>query len=188
MFKIAEYEALRATIRERGTARMCLILAGIIAWGVLTLALNASEFERAATLVPLLVLAATFEISFFIHTGVERVGRYLQVFYEEGPALSEPQSGESKGWENTIMAYGQRSPGGANPLFITLFALIAVVNFAASLLAANRHPGWIGISFIAHVVFSWRLVSANRLSAGQRALDLDRFRALKNTPGSKPIT
>jgi hypothetical protein len=175
MFKIAEYEALRATIRERGTARMCLILAGIIAWGVLTLALNASEFERAATLVPLLVLATTFEISFFIHTGVERVGRYLQVFYDDE-------------WESTAMAYGQRTPGGPSPLFITLFAIVAFVNFAASLLAANRHPGWIGISFIAHLVFGWRLVSANRIAAGQRALDLDRFRSLKNDQAAKPLT
>jgi cbb3-type cytochrome oxidase subunit 3 len=186
MFKIAEYEALRATIRERGTARMCLILVGVIAWALCTLALNASsEFERAATLIPLVVLVATFEISFFIHTGVERVGRYLQVFYENAPALSEPPSGESKGWETTAMAYGQRNPGGPNPLFVTLFAIIALVNFAASLLTANRHPGWIGISFLAHVAFVWRLVSANRLSAGQRALDLDRFRALKNNPQSK---
>src|SRR6266566_4377075 len=149
MFKIAEYEALRATIRERGTARLCLILVGVVAWAVLTLALNASEFERAATLVPLMVLAATFEVSFFIHTGVERVGRYLQVFYEDD-------------WENAAMAYGQKYPGGGSPLFVTLFALIALVNFAASLLAATRHPGWLGVSLVAHVVFSWRLFSARR--------------------------
>ena len=36
----------------------------------------------ALTLVPFLAIAATFEISFFIHMGVERVGRYLQVLYE----------------------------------------------------------------------------------------------------------
>ena len=34
MFRIAEYEALRSTIRERGSVRMCLILVGVIAWGV----------------------------------------------------------------------------------------------------------------------------------------------------------
>jgi hypothetical protein len=173
MYKIAEYEALRATIRERGTARMCLILAGVIAWSVLTLALNASEFERAATLVPLMVLAATFEISFFLHTGVERVGRYLQVFHEDEP-----------GWEHIAMAYGQRNPGGADPLFTTLFAVVALVNFAASLPAATRHPGWVGISLVAHVVFCWRLFSTRGKSARQRALDLDRFRALKNPPPS----
>ena len=36
------------------------------------------------TLVPFLAIAATFEISFFIHMGIERVGRYLQVLYEPG--------------------------------------------------------------------------------------------------------
>jgi hypothetical protein len=176
MFKIAEYEALRATIRERGTLRMCVILAGFIVWGALTLALNASEFERAVTLVPLLVLAAAFEISFFIHTGVERVGRYLQVYYEE-----------NEGWEHTIMAYGRNNPGGSDALFITLFAVTAGINFLGSFPTAARHVGWIGISFIAHLVFGWRLVTARRLSAGQRALDLDRFRALKDPPVSNKL-
>ena len=36
-----------------------------------------------ATLVPLLVLAAAFECVFALHVGIERVGRYLQVFYED---------------------------------------------------------------------------------------------------------
>jgi hypothetical protein len=186
MYTIAEYEALRGTIRERGTVRMCLILGGLSAWGVLALGLNITTFERATTLVPFLVLAATFEISFFIHTGVERVGRYLQVFYEE-PALSErsESKGESNGWETTIIAYGRNNPGGLDPLFTTLFAVVAVVNFLASFPTAARHVGWIGISFIAHLTFGWRLVTARRLSASQRALDLERFRAIRNAPVSK---
>jgi hypothetical protein len=175
MYKIAEYEALRATIRERGTARMCLILAGVLAWGLLTLALNALEFDRAASVVPLTILAATFEISFFIHTGVERVGRYLQVFFEEG----------QDGWEHTIMAYGRNNPGsGANPLFIPLFVVIAVLSLAGSIPAAARHPGWIAISMLSHILFALRMAAANRRAAAQRALDLDRFRALKNSAAS----
>jgi hypothetical protein len=180
MYKIAEYETLRATIRERGSVRMCAILAGLAAWGALTLALNAWEFPRAVTLVPFLVLAATFEISFFIHTGVERVGRYLQVFYED--------AGESKGWENTVMAYGQNNPGGLDPLFITLFACAAAVNFLASIPSgadAAIDVGWIGISLVAHVIFGWRLATARRLAASQRVLDLERFRSLRNPPVSK---
>jgi hypothetical protein len=172
MDKIAEYEALRATIRERGTARMCLILGGLAAWAAFVLVLNASELERAATLVPLLMLAATFELSFFIHTGVERVGRYLQVFYDDE-------------WENVVMAYGRNpSRGGTHPLFITLFYVVGLTNFAASLPTAARHPGWVGISLVAHVVFGWRIFSARRISGTQRALDLERFRALKNSPPS----
>jgi hypothetical protein len=153
---------------------MCLILSGLIAWGALTLALNALEFDRAATLVPLLILGATFEISFFIHTGVERVGRYLQVYFEDQ-------------WEETAMAYGRNNPGGANPLFTTLFLLIALVNFAATLATAARHPGWIGISFLSHLAFVWRLFSAKRSSSVQRALDLDRFRAIKTAAESKQL-
>ena len=187
MYKIPEYEALRATIRERGSVRMWLILAGIIGWGALTMGLNAGEFDRAATLVPFLVLAATFEISFFIHTGVERVGRYLQVFYEDqppaAPALSEHS--EWKGWETTVMAYGRAHPGGGlDPLFVTLFAVIAAVNFLGSFPAAVRHPGWVAVSLAAHLVFGWRLVTARRLSAQQRTVDLERFRALRNPPVS----
>ena len=160
MFKIAEYEALRATIRERGTVRLCALLAGLVAWAALCLALNALEFERGVTLVPLLVLVSTFEISFFIHTGVERVGRYLQVFYEEPTA----------GWEHTIMAYGQKNPGGGpDPLFVPLFAILAALNFVASFPAASRHPGWLALSLVGHVLFGWRMIKARRISAGQRA-------------------
>jgi RsiW-degrading membrane proteinase PrsW (M82 family) len=185
MYKQAEYETLRATIRERGSVRMWVILAGLVAWGALTLALNAWEFPRAVTLVPFLILAATFEISFFIHTGVERVGRYLQVFYED-----EAASSDWRGWENTVMGYGKNNPGRSDPLFITLFAGAAAVNFFASF------PGgplggetaidsvWIVVSFVAHVILAWRLVVARRLAANQRAVDLERFRLLKTTPVS----
>ena len=79
----AEYEALRATIRERGTVRMWVILVGLLTWGALAIGPWAAGSRGALTLVPLLAIAATFEISFFIHTGVERVGRYLQVLYED---------------------------------------------------------------------------------------------------------
>jgi hypothetical protein len=178
MYNEAEYEALRATIRERGSVRVCVILAGVIAWGALILALNATDLERAASLVPLLVLVATFEISFFIHTGVERLGRYLQVFYED------TQNTEPKGWENTVMTYGRNNPGGPDPLFRTLFALVTAINFLGSFSTAARHPGWIGISLVAHLIFGWRLVHTSRFAASQRALDLQRFLAIKNSPAS----
>jgi len=168
--RLAEYAALRATIRERGSVRMCAILVGLVAWAALALGLALSELSRASTLVPLLVLATTFEISFFLHTGVERVGRYIQVFYEE-------ISGD--GWEHIIMLYGKHNPGAPDPLFTRLFGMAAVVNFATSFGAAARHPGWIPISLVAHLVLGWRFTQARRLAASQRALDLERFRDLK---------
>ena len=101
-----EYRALRDTIRERGTARLCAVLGGIVAWGALIVALFATGVGGwLATLVPLVVLVATFEVNFFIHTGVERIGRYLQVFYEE-------RSGNA-GWETSTDATDASSDTGA---------------------------------------------------------------------------
>lgn len=171
---LAEYEALRATIRERGTLRMWAILAGLTAWGVLAIALLVANLQGAVSLVPFLVLAATFEINFFIHTGVERIGRYVQVFFEE--------SSNAVGWETTAMQYGRSFPGGLDPLFITIFALSATVNFVSSFATATRRPGWVVLSFLAHAIFVWRLMTARRLANGQRATDLEKFRSLKTPP------
>jgi hypothetical protein len=70
-----EYTALRDTIRERGSLRMCAILIALLAWGALAIGLLAAQLTAAATMVPVVVLASGFEVSFFVHTGVERVGR-----------------------------------------------------------------------------------------------------------------
>jgi hypothetical protein len=167
--RLVEYRALRETIARRGSVRMWVILAGILAWCALALALWATGAQGSLTLVPMLALATTFEVSFFIHTAIERLGRYLQVFFEE----------DGQGWEHTAMAYGRSFPGGADPLFVTLFSVATFVNFLASLGSATRRPGWILLSFLAHLILGWRLFSARRLAAGQRALDLERFGALK---------
>src|SRR5678816_1455549 len=71
-----EYRALRATIRERGTARICLFGGGFVAWAGLTLATAALASTPVSTLLPLLVLSALFEAIYALHVGVERVGRY----------------------------------------------------------------------------------------------------------------
>lgn len=166
----SEYAALRATIRDRGTVRMCSILVGLAVWSALVVALAASGTSGASTLVPLVVLAGTFEISFFIHTGVERIGRYIQVFYEE--------RGPWKGWETIAMSYGAAFPaGGLDPIFSLLFFAAAAANFLGTL---SRFPneGWNIVSLIAHFGFGYRIVRARRSSAAQRALDLDRFRQL----------
>jgi hypothetical protein len=108
-----------------------LILAGLLAWGALALGLWATDGQGALTLVPFLSIAATFEISVFIYTGVERIGRYLQVYHEE----------DGQGWEHTVMAYGKNFPGGGDPLFIPLFSAVAAVNFLSTLAAESRRPG-----------------------------------------------
>ena len=70
----AEYAALRATIRERGTARMVVLIIGFAAWGALAIGVALSQLEGAVVLVPFVILVAAFEINFFLHIGVERIG------------------------------------------------------------------------------------------------------------------
>ena len=167
----AEYEALRETIRDRGTVRMCAVLGGLVAWGALVVALLIAQLEVGVTLVPLLVLAATFEVNFFIHTGVERIGRYIQVFYEEREGAA--------GWETIAMRYGTKFPSGLDPLFSVVFGVAAAVNCSIAIAAAPR-PWWIGLSLAAHLAFAYRIVSARAAARSQRGVDLDRFRALSN--------
>ena len=166
----SEFEALRATIRERGTVRLCAVLLGLGLWAALLVAVRVSRLDGFVTLTPLLVLAAAFEVSFFVHTGVERVGRYLQVFYEE-PA-------GSRGWETIAMEYGTRFPGGLDPLFARLFGLSAIVGLFATLGAVPPWPGWRALVFLAHAGFAYRIVTARKAATAQRALDLERYRAL----------
>ena len=65
--------------------------------GALVLATAALMPLPVATILPLLFLATAFEIVFALHTGVERIGRYIQVFFEDG-----------SGWEHTAMTFGRR--------------------------------------------------------------------------------
>src|SRR5581483_8305308 len=118
--ELEEYTALRATIRERGSLRVTLFLATLFAWGGATIATAALAALPVAALLPLLLLAAGFEGVLSLHTGVERIGRYLQVFYEADAACA---------WERTAMAYGKQFPGGPDPLFSAHFALAAALNF-----------------------------------------------------------
>jgi 4-hydroxybenzoate polyprenyltransferase len=165
----AEYHGLRATIRERGTLRICVVIVGLIAMSALAVALSAAQLSGAVALLPLLVLAATFEINFFVHTGVERIGRYLQVFHEERAG--------TPGWETAAMNYGAKYASRLDPLFSRLFAAAATLNFLATLAGAHE-PGWMAVSLAGHLAFAYRIVTARALASSQRALDLDRFRGM----------
>ena len=167
----AEYEALRATIRERGSLRLCAVLVGLVAWGAIAIAARVAGLQGAFLLVPLFILAATFEVNFFVHTGVERIGRYVQVFYEPTDAA---------GWETTAMQYGNRYPGGLDPLFGSIFILGTALNLVGSLITERGHLGWSAISLLAHLVFAYRIVSARSVAVTQRARDLERFSSLRS--------
>jgi hypothetical protein len=164
-----EYRALRATIRQRGTARVWVFVAGIAAWAALTFAIAALTAPPVATLLPLLVLVAAFEGVFALHVGVERVGRYIQVYFEVGGG----------GWEHAAMAFG--SPEGAaatDALFALPFLLAALFNVAPALIAQPTGPELVVVGG-AHVLFVLRLVVARIAASKQRAIDLARFQELR---------
>jgi len=164
----AEYRALRDTIRERGTARVWIFVVGLVAWAALAMATASLSGIPVAMLGPLLVLGAVFEVVLALHVGVERIGRYIQVFHEASP-----------GWEHAAMAFGQAYPGsGPDPLFTLLFAAAAVLNFIPVLQA---EPVVIEVAVVgsAHLLFIARLIVARRHAAHQRAADLERFEKIK---------
>lgn len=170
-----EYRALRATIRERGTARVWIFVAGLAAWAALALAATAADAVPAATLIPLLLLAGMFEAVFALHTGVERVGRYIQVFHE----------GDGAGWERVAMAYGQAFRGsGPDPLFSAYFWTAGVLNLIP---VAGREPFAIDSAIVAivHALFALRVWRARAESARQRAVDLDRFTRLRDESAAR---
>lgn len=177
--ELEEYRALRATIRERGTTRVWLFVLGLTLWAALTLATAAvTSTMPLATLLPLLVLAALFEALFALHTGVERIGRYLQVFYEGDD--------ETRQWEHVAMSFGAnthlRLP---DPLFPSIFLIATLGNFVPALLGGPL-PIEVTIVGALHIVFGLRIVLAQRLSRRQRAADLARFTDVMNTAQAKP--
>ena len=172
-----EYRALRATIRERSTARVCLFAGGFVAWGALTLATAAVVSTPLATLLPLLVLAALFEAIYALHVGVERIGRYIQVFHEDA---------QDPGWEHVAMAFGRpKGAAAVDALFSMPFALAIICNAAPTLVV---QPTIEEIVFIAgaHALFALRLFVARQAAGKQRAIDLERFAQLKRGSADEP--
>ena len=164
-----EYRALRATIRERGTARVCVFAGGIAAWAAATIATAALASTPVAALLPLLVLAAAFEGVFALHVGVERIGRYLQVFHEG-----------AGGWEHAAMAFGRpKGAASTDALFTVIFTLAALFNVMPALILA---PERVELVFVggAHALFVLRLLVARHAAGTQRAIDLERFQQMKD--------
>jgi hypothetical protein len=164
--ELAEFRTLRDTIRERGTTRVWVVLIGFSIWGGLVLATAATMPIPVATVLPLLILATAFEIVFALHTGVERVGRYIQVFFEDG-----------FGWEHAAM---KLPASGIDPLFANHFRIGAILNFVPAAFARPVPAEWVFVAAI-HVLFILRVALARRRASRQRAIDLEHFEQLKNT-------
>jgi hypothetical protein len=172
----SEYLVLRRTIAQRGAIRPILVLAGIAIWAaILTAVLALLPYPLAAAL-PLLILLVTFEVIRPLHFGAERIGRYLQVFYEEdgepGRAIHDTPS-----WERVAMSFGAVPGVGGNPLFIPIFIFATFINYLAVLLPG---PAAIELSVMAvpHFAFLAWLIMAHRAMRRQRSIELARLREL----------
>ena len=168
----AEYTVLRQTIAARGTARIILFPVTMIAWAALALVVLTFADAPMAALYPLAALVGGFEAIHALHVGVERVGRYLQVYYENvetGPR-----------WETTVMSVGPSLPGGGiDPLFSIVFVCATFVNFVPALaLQARPTATELGVIGVLHLAVVIRIVRARGAAARQRAVELESFRAI----------
>jgi hypothetical protein len=163
--ELEEYKVLRRTITQRGSVRTCVFVVGLSVWCIVSLATTFVSIPLL-TVLPLVLLAGTFEAVFALHVGVERIGRYLQVFHADT-------------WEQTAMAFGAPLAGtGSDPLFAVFFGLATVCNFVPVLLA---EPVSLELAVLggAHSLFLIRLIVARQVAGRQRAADLERFRQLR---------
>src|SRR5262245_6710492 len=81
---------------------------GLATWAVVLTTILIWLPSPLASVIPLLVLATTFEVVRVLHLVVERIGRYIQVFHEETVAnapLAPPA------WERAAMQLGPSVPG-----------------------------------------------------------------------------
>ena len=172
----SEYLVLRKTIAHRGALRPILALSGIGLWAAALIAVLALLPYPVAAAIPLLVLAGTFEIIRPLHFGAERIGRYLQVFYEEAGEPGRPL-GDTPSWERVAMSLGAVPGVGGHPLFVPIFFMATAINYLAVLLPVPV-ASEMGVMAIPHAGFIAWLLVADRAMRRQRAIELQRFREL----------
>ena len=132
---------------------MVLVPVTCLGWAVLTLILLLLGGPPFATLLPLMVLVGGFEAVHALHVGAERIGRYLQVYYEADP--NGPR------WETTAMTVGPALPGGGiDPLFSVVFVGATLINLVPALLPQPT-PAELGV-IVSSRDFCVRVVRALR--------------------------
>lgn len=172
-----EYRALRHTIALRSTVRIAILPFVVATWGFLAGAIVAFSEFPVTTVFSLAILVAGFESVHALHVGVERIGRYLQVYYEAEPA--------SPKWETIAMAVGPALPGGGtDPLFTAVFIATTVANLVPLIVFIPTPVEVVGL-FALHAAFIVRVVRARGAAVRQRAVELESYRAIK-AGGSKP--
>jgi hypothetical protein len=172
----SEYLVLRRTIAQRGALRHVLFLSGIGIWAVTAIAVLVWLPYQGAAFIPLIVLLATFEAIRPLHFGAERIGRYLQVFYEEAGEVERPLR-DTPSWERVAMQFGAVPGVGGHPLFAPAFILAIGVNYMTAL---HMRPGFADhvLLAIVHAVFGGWVMSAHRAMKKQRAIEVERMRHL----------
>jgi hypothetical protein len=168
----SEFSILRQTIASRGTTRVVLLPVTLLGWAALACQLLFVSDVPLASLFSLAVLVAGFEAVHALHVSVERIGRYVQVYYEsreDGPR-----------WETTAMKVGPALPGGGiDPLFTMVFVCATVINLIPALLPSPTRLQ-LGVMGLLHAAFLVRLVRARGAAARQRAVELESYRAIKS--------
>jgi hypothetical protein len=157
-----------------------LAIGGMASWALILVLVLVWLPVPMTAMIPLMVLVATFEVVRVLHLGIERIGRYIQVFFEDAEA--EPGTLTAPAWERTAMAFGSTVPGaGGHPLFVPLFLMATAVNGLAVIL-----PGPILVESVTlavpHLAFVAWMLHCDRGMRRQRQSDLARFRELKNMP------
>ena len=174
----SEYVILRRTIAQRGTLRPILMLGGMGIWVAALIAVLALLPYPVAAAIPLLALLVTFEVIRPLHFGAERIGRYVQVFYEEdgepGRALHDTPA-----WERVAMSFGTVPGVGGHPLFVPIFLMATAINYLVVLLP-RPEPVELSVMAIPHLAFIAWLVAADRAMRTQRAIELARLRELRS--------
>jgi hypothetical protein len=167
----SEFRCLRDTIALRGTVRMALLPLTLFGWALLAILLLLFGEFPAGVIFPLAVLVAGYEAIHALHVGSERIGRYLQVYYEDGP--------QAPRWETTAMAVGPALPGGGiDPLFSVVFISATLANLIPAFSPAPTRPE-LAILLPLHIAFIIRIVRARGAAARQRAVELESYRAIR---------
>jgi hypothetical protein len=167
----SEFTVLRATIATRGTVRMALLPAVMIGWASLAIVVVLFGDLPVAALPPLVILVGGFEAINALHAGVERIGRYLQVFYEGQPG--DPS------WESTAMAAGPRlRGGGVDPLFTIVFYATTLLNMTTALVPEPTPVETLVVGGL-HAAFLVRVAWARQVAAGQRARELRVYQEMR---------
>ena len=175
----AEYLSLRNTIATRGSLRPVLLIIGLGIWAVLLIAVLVLLPYPLVVAIPLLILAATFEAIRPLHFGAERIGRYLQVFYEEDGQPGRPLA-DVPSWERVAMSLGPVPGVGGNPLFVPVFFFATILNYLPVVIARPPAvPVELATLAVPHVAFVIWLIYCDRAMRVQRTVELARFRDLR---------